>query len=301
MSHFDEIQAFIQIVEHGSITAAAERLMLAKSAVSRRLSDLEARLGVELFHRTTRKLTLTDSGRGFYEQTRRIMSDLAEAEDGVRQAHHELRGPVKIAMPLTFGLRHLGPAINDFMCRHPQIQFDIDFNDRQIDMIQEGYDLAIRIAELEDSSLIARRIAKVSFVVCASPQYLKENGTPQSPEGLHQHRCLSYSYLDNPDTWSFRDLSGGTYRVRIQAALRSNNGDYLTDAAIAGHGIVRQPRFIAYQAIQRGDLIPILTDYSITSMNAYAVYPQTRHLSQRVRALVDYLVERYAGTPYWEA
>lgn len=300
MPRFEEIQAFLHIVEHGSITAAAERLGLAKSAVSRRLADLEARLGVELFHRTTRKLSLTESGRSFYEEVSRIMSDLEEAEQAVCQSHQELRGPLKLAVPLSFGLLHLGPAINDFLCQHPQVELDIDFNDRQIDVIQEGYDMSIRIAELEDSSLIARRIASVSMVICASPDYLQQHGTPTTPAQLQHHRCLSYRYLANPESWSFQDQAGNTIKVRIPTAIKSNSGDYLTEAAIAGHGIARQPRFIAYQSIQRGELLPILTDYVIPSVNAYAIYPQTRHLSQRVRALVDFLAERFADTPYWE-
>lgn len=301
MSKFDEIQAFTQIVESGSITAAAERLAVAKSAVSRRLAELEARLGVELFHRTTRKLTLTDSGHGFYERMVRILTDLQEAEDAVCQAHHELRGPLKIAAPLTFGLHHLGPAINDFIRAHPQIEATIDFNDRQVDVIQEGFDVAVRIAQLGDSSLIARRLAGITMVTCASPAYLRAHGTPATPEDLTAHQCLTYSYQDTPNMWRYRDQSGNDIEVRIHPHVEANNGDYLTSTAIAGHGIVRQPRFIAYEAIARGELVPILTDYVIPAVNAYAIYPPTRHLSQRVRAFVDFLVARYAGTPYWEA
>lgn len=301
MSKFHEIQAFTQIVESGSITAAAERLDIAKSAVSRRLAELEARLGVELFHRSTRKLTLTDSGRGFYERTVRILSDLEEAEHAVCQSHHELRGPLKIAAPLTFGLLHLGPAINDFIHAHPQIQVEIDFNDRQVDVIQEGFDVAIRIARLADSSLIARCIADIGFVTCASPAYLHEHDTPATPQDLTAHRCLVYSYQDTPNVWSYRDQAGQDIEVRIQPYLEANNGDYLNSAALAGHGILHQPRFIAYEAIARGELVPILTDYAIPMVSAYAIYPPTRHLSQRVRAFVDFLVERFAGTPYWEA
>ena len=301
MSNFLEIQAFIQIVESGSITAAAERLEIAKSAVSRRLSELEARLGVQLFHRTTRKLTLTDSGRGFYERTVRILSDLEEAEHAVSQAHRKIQGPLKIAAPLTFGLRHLGPAINDFKRAHPLIHFEIDFNDRQIDVVHEGFDVAIRIARLQDSSLIARRIATMSMVTCASPAYLQQHGTPQTPEELPDHACLTYSYLANPNVWQFHDRHENEISIKINSEIQANNGDYLLAAAIDGLGIVRQPRFIVYEAIQSGELTPILTDYSIPTVNAYALYPPTRHLSLRVRAFVDFLAERFAGTPYWES
>ena len=300
MSHFEEIKAFTQIVEAGSITAAAERLSLAKSAVSRRLSELEQRLGVELFHRTTRKMILTDSGQGFYERSSRILADLEEAENAVSQAHQELSGELRVAAPLSFGVMHLGPAITEFQKLHPAIRFDIDFNDRQIDLIQEGFDVGIRIADLEDSSLIARKLASNSVVVCASPDYLEKHGTPTTPEELSDHNCLTYSYLPNPNQWNFIDMLGQVQTIRIKNSMQSNSGNYLRDAAIAGLGILRQPTFIAYNEIKNKELVPILQDYEIPRVNAYAIYPPTRHLSQRVRTFIDFLVDRYAGEPYWE-
>ncbi len=300
MSHFEEIKAFTQIVEAGSITAAAERLSLAKSAVSRRLSELEQRLGVELFHRTTRKMILTDSGQGFYIRSSRILADLEEAENAVSQAHQELSGELRVAAPLSFGVMHLGPAITEFQKLHPAIRFDIDFNDRQIDLIQEGFDVGIRIADLEDSSLIARKLASNSVVVCASPDYLEKHGTPTTPEELSDHNCLTYSYLSNPNQWNFIDMLGQVQTIRIKNSMQSNSGNYLRDAAIAGLGILRQPTFIAYDAIKKKELVPILQDYEIPRVNAYAIYPPTRHLSQRVRTFIDFLVDRYAGEPYWE-
>ena len=300
MNHFEEIKAFTQIVEAGSITAAAERLSLAKSAVSRRLSELEERLGVELFHRTTRKMTLTESGQGFYERSRRILADLEEAENAVSQAHQELSGELRVAAPLSFGVMHLGPAITEFQKLHPAIRFDIDFNDRQIDLIQEGFDVGIRIADLEDSSLIARKLASNSVVVCASPDYLDKHGTPTTPEELIDHHCLTYSYLPNPNQWDFIDMLGQMQTIRVKSSMQSNSGNYLRDAAIAGLGVLRQPTFIAYDEIKKNKLVPILQDYEIPSVNAYAIYPPTRHLSQRVRTFIDFLVERFAGAPYWE-
>ena len=282
------------------MTAAANQLELAKSAISRRLAELEQRLGVELFHRTTRKMTLTDTGRGFYERSRRILDDLSEAEHAVSQAHHELSGVLRIAAPLTFGLLHLGPAITEFATRHPGLQFDLDFNDRQIDLVQEGFDLGIRIAELRDSSLIARKLAEIHSVLCASPSYLNKYGTPQTPEDLLKHRCLEYSYVPPDEQWSFIDETGKIIRLKPVFALRANNGNYLRDAAIAGLGILHQPTFIAYQSIRNGELQPILQNYRFRVVNAYAIYPPTRHLSQRVRRFIDFLVERFSGTPYWD-
>lgn len=296
----EEIQAFVQIAQSGTITAAAAQLQLAKSALSRRLGELEARLGVELFHRSTRNLSLTESGRNFYQYCTQILDDLIEAEHSVSQQHHDVRGLIKVAAPLSFGLMHLGPAMIEFQQQHPGVCFDIDFNDREVDLIQEGYDVGVRIAELKDSSLIARKLASLSMVVCASPGYLREHGEPQTPMDLQQHSCITYSYVPHPDHWHFRDPQGELIDVRVNRTLNTNNGGFMCDAAVAGLGIVLQPTFIAYQQIAAGELVPILRDYKILSYDAYAIYPPTRHLSRRVRQFVDFLVTRFAGLPYWE-
>jgi len=296
----EEIQAFIQIVNSGTITAAAAQLQLAKSAVSRRLAEMEEQLGVELFHRSTRKLSLTDSGRGFYQRCVQILEDLTEAEHSVSQLHQEIRGQIKVAAPLSFGVMHLGPAIIDFQRQHPGITFDIDFNDRQVDLIQEGFDVGIRIAKLKDSSLMARRIAELSIVACASPDYLREHGEPKTPEELQQHSCIVYSYNPRPDQWEFRDKHDKLTSVRINKVIMANNGEFMRDAAVAGLGIIRQPTFIAYEHIAAGKLVPILQNYNMIMINAYAIYPPTRHLSRRVRQFVDFLADRFKGQPYWE-
>ena len=300
MARLEDMETFIRVVEAGSISGAAERMGIAKSAVSRRLSDLESRLGVQLFRRTTRRLDLTDSGRGFYERCQRILSDVDEAEEAVSQAHGTLRGRLRVAVPLSFGLLHMGPAICDFMRDHPELEVDLDMNDRQVDLIAEGFDLALRIADLEDSSLIARQLALINTVVCASPDYLARQGSPQTPEQLAEHDCLVYSNNPEPTLWRYRDPQGAAKAVRVQARLLASNGDFLHQAAVAGQGIGLQPTFIVYKSIEEGRLIPILTDYAWPGVNAYAVYPQTRHLSRRVRVFVDFLAERFSGTPYWD-
>ena len=300
MDRFGDMQTFVILVETGSISRTAERLSVAKSAVSRRLSDLEARLGVQLFQRTTRKLHLTDSGQSFYERAVRILCDLDEAEQAVAQAHTELSGTLRVALPLSFGLQHMGPAITEFMQAHPGVQFELDFNDRKLDLIQEGLDVAIRIGQLEDSSLIARPLATINSVICASPGYLQAHGTPTQPQDLQQHACLLYSNLPDPQQWVFHNAGGEAIKVKVPATLKANNGDYLRAAAVAGQGIVYLPTFIAYLDIERGQLVPLLADYRLREARAYAVYPQTRHLSQRVRAFVDFLVQRFAGLPYWD-
>lgn len=300
MNRFENMDTFIRVVEAGSISRAADRLNVAKSAVSRRLKELEKHLGVELFHRTTRQMNLTDTGRAFYHQAVRILDDVLEAEIATSQAHGTLKGSLKIALPSTFGLMHMGPVINDFIKEHPQIEFDLDFNDRKVDLIQEGFDLAIRIANLPDSSLIARRIAPVKTIICASPDYLQQMGTPQSPEDLLEHQCLVYSLLRDFEYWHLTDANGNDIKTKIHPYLKTSTGEFLKDAAVAGHGIILVPTFIAYKEIESGSLVPLLKDYSSHQINAYAIYPQTRHLSQRVRAFVDLLVKRFEGTPYWD-
>lgn len=301
MARLEDMETFARVVEAGSISGAADRMGIAKSAVSRRLSDLESRLGVQLFRRTTRRLDLTDSGRGFYERCLTILSDVDEAEDAVSQAHGTLRGRLHVAVPMSFGLLHLGPAICAFMQAHPEVEFDLDMNDRQVDLLAEGLDLAVRIADLEDSTLIARQLAPIHTVVCASPDYLARHGTPQTPEQLAEHNCLVYSNNPEPALWRYHDSQGNALSVRVRVCLKASNGDFLHQAAIAGQGICLQPTFIVHKSIEQARLIPVLTEYAWPRMNAYAVYPQTRHLSRRVRVFVDFLAERFAGTPYWDA
>ncbi|HEC11965.1 MAG TPA: LysR family transcriptional regulator [Acidiferrobacteraceae bacterium] len=301
MARLQNMKTFVGVVDSGSFSAAADRLGVAKSAVSRRIADLEAYLGVQLFQRTTRRLNLTDTGRSYYERCVQILADVEETEIAVSQQHAALQGRLRLALPLSFGLRHLGPAIIEFAKLHPAIHFELDFNDRRIDLMQEGFDLAFRIGRLEDSSLIARRIADINTMVCASPGYLKKHGTPQRPEDLEQHDALVYSNLADPEVWAWWDRQGTKHTVRPKVVMRANNGDFLCDAAIAGRGICMHPSFITYDAVARGDLVPILADISWPATQAYALYPATRHLSQRVRAFVDYLVERFEGRPYWDA
>ena len=300
MDRYENMHAFVRVVEAGGISAAADRMGVAKSVVSRRLKELEEHLGVELFHRTTRQMNLTDTGRAFYAQCVRILDDILEAELATSQFHGALKGRLRVAVPLSFGLMHLGPAINAFLQQHPEIEFDLDFNDRQVDILAEGFDLAIRIASLPDSSLIARPLAPIRTVVCASPAYLERMGKPQSPEDLKHHRCLVYTLSSQFEYWNFFMVGGQILKIPITPYLKAGNGQFLCDAAVDGLGVVMLPTFIVHQAMTVGDLVPVLADYPCQRLEAYAIYPQTRHLSQRVRAFVDFLIQRFAGTPYWD-
>ncbi len=300
MDKFEDIQAFIAVVDAGSFTGAADRLGGAKSAVSRRISALEERLGVQLLHRTTRALNLTETGRQFYEHGARILADLEEAEAAVQQEHGELRGTLRFALPMSFGVRHMCGAIAAFSKKHPGVRFDLDLNDRRVDLIEDNFDLALRIGHLSDSSLIARRLFEVRTVVCASPHYLNVHGTPETPDDLQGHQCLVYSNLAEPERVSYKDADGNKGTVKVHAALSASSGDFLCNAAAHGMGLVIQPTFIAAESIRRGTLVAVLTDYTWPVSPAYAVYPPTRHLSYRVRAFIDFLVERFAGQPQWD-
>jgi DNA-binding transcriptional LysR family regulator len=300
MNRLDDLEAFVAVVEAGSITHAAERLGIAKSAVSRRLAALEERLGVELIRRTTRRLNLTDTGQGFYEQCSRILADLEEAESAAAQSHGELRGRLRVALPLSFGLKHMAQPISEFARRHPNVTFDLDLNDRRIDLIEEGADIALRIGRLDDSSLIARRLFDARTVLVASADYLERHGRPSAPADLAAHRCLVYSNLPDPGRWRCRDADDSTIDILVTPAMTASSGDLLCHMAADGHGIAMQPTFIAGPLVASGKLVPLLTHYRWPVTPAYAVYPPTRHLSYRVRAFIDFLAETFAGTPPWD-
>ncbi len=289
MDRFEEIQTFIGIVKAGSFSRAAERLNIAKSAVSRRLADLETRLGIQLLTRTTRRINLTESGREYYNRCQTILDDLEETEQSLSSGDVALSGALRIAAPLSFGILHLSPIINQFLEAHPQIKIDLDLNDRTINFMEEQVDLAIRIGELADSSLVGRRLATSHLIVCASSNYLEKFGEPQHPKELEQHTGFNYSYASSAN-WTFNNIKTP---IRVDYRLRANNGDVLLKAAIDGLGLILTPKFIAADAIEQGLLQPILTNYALSSAGIYAVYQQQRHLPQRIRVLIDYLVEHF--------
>ena len=298
MNRLENMDTFVRIVEAGGISAAAERIGAAASVVSRRLKELEQHLGTELFHRTTRRLNLTEAGETWYRHCLRILDDVEQSEMAVAHAHEEIRGRLKVALPSSFGHLHMGPAILDFLAAHPEIEFDLDFNDREVDLMQEGFDLAIRLAALPDSSLMARQLAPIQRVMCASPEYLERMGTPQSLDDLAEHHCLVYSLIRDFEDWQPQG-AGTSMKAKIHPYMKSTTGEFLREAAVAGHGIVVMPTFIVYREIEAGKLIPLLTDCKFASINAYAIYPPTRHLSQRVRTFIDFLKSRFEHA-YWD-
>lgn len=300
MDRFETLQTFVAVVEAGSFSAAAARLDCAKSAASRQVAALEGHLGVQLLNRTTRRLSLTDAGREFYERAQRILADLEEAELSVAAEQTALRGRLRLAAPLSFGLRHLAPALDEFLADHPELVLDLDLDDRRINLVEEGFDLALRIGELADSSLVARPLAPIRMQLCASPAYLRRHGTPQTPADLAFHAGLVYGNIPEAQQWRFLDANDKVHSVKVPARLRANNGDVLVQAALAGLGLVVTPTFIAHRALAAGELVPVLPEYRAPGTRAYAVYPSRRHLPQRVRVLIDFLAQRFGDMPYWD-
>ncbi len=302
MSEFDELRAFVAVAESLSVTKAAARLNTAPSAVSRRVKDLEARLGAQLLVRTTRRMSLTDAGRTFLGRATQILDDLENAKAEAGDARADLSGTLRVAAPLSFGVPHVGPLVAAFMHRHPNLKVDLDLSDRRIDLIEEGVDLALRIGdELDDSSLVARRLCAIRGVVCASPGFLASHGTPHTPAELEGQPGLVYGNLRSPDVWRYTGPDGKAGSVKVTARLTSSSGEVLNDAAVAGLGLVREPTFIVHRALQQGLLTPLFTDHIWQDLSLYALYPQTRFMPARVRAFLDVLIEAFAGVPYWES
>jgi DNA-binding transcriptional LysR family regulator len=298
MSRYEEIEAFVRTIESGSFTQAAKQLGLSKSATSRRLSDLEDRLGTQLVLRTTRSLSLTEAGEALFERAVGLLADWNEAEADTASESCALAGRIRLAAPLSFGVKYLGPAIIDFLELHPDVAFDIDFSDRQIDLISEGIDVAIRIGRLTDSTLVARKLAPIDMLAAASPAYLNKHGRPNSPKDLAKFTELHYTNKPRK-SWEYSGPNGESGEIEIPSSLKANNGTFLTDAAIAGHGITISPSFFLCDPVQSGKLEIILSEYTWSEVTVYAVYPPTRHLSLRVRTWVDFLVKRFSGTPPW--
>lgn len=299
MGQLEDMNTFVAIVDAGTISQAAGNLGIAKSALSRRLSELESRLNVQLLNRTTRKSSLTDAGRNYYQRARQIITDVDELHAATSNEKAALAGDLKIAAPFTFGLQHLTPAINEFAKLHPGIKFNLNFADHQVDLVEEGYDLAIRIANLKSSSYIARKLSPIKLVHCASPAYLEKYGTPNSPEDLKNHDILGYN-INSGSMTNFIDRNNKEHSLRLPAKLISNSGDYLCAACLAGLGISRLPSFMIWQHIKAGSLVEIMPDFITPPLNAYAIYPQTHHLSQRVRVFIDFLAKIFEGKPHWD-
>ena len=299
MGQLEDMSVFVRIVEAGGIGKAADQLGMAKSGVSRRLVALETRLGISLINRTTRSSSLSSVGREYYERAVKLIGDISELNGLAANESKSLEGLLRLAVPLSFGLSHLSPAIDIFAREHPGLAINIDFSDAQVDLVEQGVDLAIRIADLKDSSMHARRICPIRLLLCASPSYLEKHGTPKKPNDLKVHQILGYN-LGNGHTIRLSNRQGDEQLVHTSARMTANNGDFLHDMALAGHGIVLLPTFIAWKSLADGGLVSVLESYVPATLSVWAVYPQTRYLSQRARLFIDFLTERFGDRPYWD-
>lgn len=285
---------FTAVVDAGSFVGAAGALDLSKAAVSRLVADLETRLGVRLLHRTTRKLSLTDEGQTFYVRCKSLLTDVDEAEAEVTARAGQARGLLKVNVPVSFGLLHLAPLWGEFMMQNPQVTLDITLSDRVVDLVEEGFDLTVRIGRLKSSSLISRQLSSTRMVLCASPRYLNEHGRPSHPCDLAAHSVLAYSLFSMGEQWEFTGPEGPV-SVKVQPRMRSNSGDTCRQAALQDRGIILQPSFLVGNDLRTGDLEEILPGYRSIELGIYAVYASRQHVSPKVRILIDYLHEALGG------
>ena len=292
MDRFEEMRAFAAVVDAGSFVRAAEALQVSKTAVSRLVGDLEARLGVRLLHRTTRRLSLTVEGEVFHARCKELLAGVEEAEAEATARADEAIGLLRLNVPVSFGLLHLAPLWPAFLQQHPGVTLEVTLSDRIVDLVDEGYDLAVRIARLPASSLVSRKLASTRLVLCASPEYLRRHGTPAHPAEIARHAVFSYTLLSTGEQWNFEG-SEGPVSVKVAPRMRSNSGDTCCAAALQHQGIVLQPSFMVAGHLRSGALVEVLPQYRSIELGVYAVYASRKHVTPKVRVLIDFLVEAF--------
>ena len=300
MDRFAEFNAFVRTVDRGSQAAAARELGVTPAMVGRYIRALEDRLGARLLNRTTTTQSLTEAGAAFHARATAVLEQLEAAEEAVADRQAAPRGVLRVSAPMVFGVRYLAASLAGFGALYPAVRVELTLNDRVVDLVEEGYDLAVRIGRLADSSLIARRLAVCRVALCAAPSYLARAGHPASPRDLRRHNCLLYAYAANAAVWRF-SKEGTEAQVEVDGDLMANNGDALRAAAIEGAGIILQPTFIVGDALRDGRLVRLLPEWRIPDLTVHAVYPSTRHLAPKVRGFIDFLVTRFGDPPQWDA
>jgi DNA-binding transcriptional LysR family regulator len=301
MDKFQEMRAFAAVVDNGSFVSAAEALNTSKAAISRQVGDLEQRLGIRLLNRTTRKLSVTDEGQLFYLRCTDLLNGLEEAESELSLRRGEPSGHLRISAPVTFGISHLASLWGRFLQQHPKISMEVSLSDRTVDLVEDGFDLAVRISRAPHPTFIARKLASTKMVLCASPAYLKRNGTPKHPHDIAGHNVISYTYWSSKDEWEFTHPSGKIEIVKTRPRLHANSGDTCVAAALQDQGIVLQPDFLVYDVLREGKLKQLLKDYQTVELGIYAVYTSRRQLPLKLRSLIDFLVDAFqqpAWTPH---
>jgi DNA-binding transcriptional LysR family regulator len=300
MDRLRAFEVFAAVASEGSFTKAADALDTSPANVTRYVNELEAHLGTRLLNRSSRRLSLTEGGSALFDKVRAILDDVTEAESLATASSMTPKGRLRINAPVSFGILHLAPLWPGFLAKYPEVELDVVLSDRVVDIVEEGYDLAIRISRGGASSLVARRLAASHNVAVASPAYLDRHGRLSTPTDLAGHRCIGYSYNVMAEEWHFTGPDGQPHVQKIRYGFHTNNGDTARAAAIGGIGITWQPTFIIGQDIKEGRLIPVLPDYRLPDIDILAAYPSRRHLSAKVRMMVDYLAGAFAGVPAWD-
>lgn len=299
MDRIDTMRAFVAVAIEGSFSNAANTLQLSPQLVSKYVSKLEEQLNIRLLNRTTRKVSLTEAGRQYVEHAQQILLSIDDMESQLGGLQQNPKGRLRISAPVSFALKHMAKLVTDFQVRYPLVTVDLQLNDRKVDIVEEGFDVALRIGQLKSSSLIAKKVAAIRIVLCASPQYLKDNGTPHVLEDLDKHRYLHYSYMNMDGKEELYQYLKSKY-MKQGSEFRSNNGDVLIESAIAGAGLVLQPTFIAHEALRSGKLVSILPDLEPEPLGLYAVYAHRKLLPHKVRCFIDFIEGYYGSPPYWD-
>ena len=293
------MRVFTAVVDAMSFAKAAEQLDLSRGMTSRYVAQIESHLGVRLLNRTTRHLSLTEAGQDYYQRAAQVLAMVEDAERAAAQETQEPRGTLRVATSMAFGATHLGAAVNAYLQRYPQVTMDMSLNDRIVDLVEEGFDLAVRIARSIDPGLVARPITRARIVACASPGYLEKFGTPRTPADLAKHNCLTYAHSGLEREWRFA-RRGRESRVKVAGNLHGNNGNIICDAAAAGLGVIVQPTFLVYELLRTRKLVRILDGWEAEALTIYAVYPNRQFLPPKVRSFIDFMVERFSDEPYWD-
>jgi DNA-binding transcriptional LysR family regulator len=300
MDRLRACEVFVTVVSRGGFARAAEVLGTSPANVTRYVNELEAHLGTRLLNRTSRTLSLTEGGETLYARCKSILDDVADTEGLVSSASVQPRGRLRINAPVSFGILYLAPLWPEFMRKYPGIEIDVGLIDRVVDIVDEGYDLAIRISRAGSSNHAARKLATSQNILCASPDYLARAGVPATPADLMEHRCIGYTYAATGDEWQLIDAGRKTHTVKVDCHMHTNNGDTARAAALAGQGVIWQPTFLIANDLRAGTLVRVLPEYSLPEIDILAMYPSRRHLSARVRVMIDFLVDAFGGTPPWD-
>ena len=300
MDRLRALEVFVTVVARQGFARAAEALDTSPANVTRYIAELESHLGTRLLNRHSRKLSLTESGEALYERAQAILHDVDEAEAIASSSTLEPQGRLRINAPVSFGLRQLAPRWPRYARRYPKVELDVSLIDRVVDVVDEGYDLAIRISRAGSMQHAARKLATSRNFVCASPAYLRKHGKPKTPADLAQHACITYTYSATGNEWPLTDDTGKVHAVRVNPVMQTNNGDTALQAAVAGLGVIWQPGFLVGPELRAGRLVTLLPGWRIPDIDILAVYPSRRHLTAKVRTMIDFLVEEFSGTPPWD-